>query len=71
MKKLVLVVAFATLVVGGLTSCRKCTTCTAYRPGDPAYTGPETCGSQQYIDDYEASFKLIYGAAAGYSVTCN
>jgi hypothetical protein len=69
MKKLLFVVALATLTLGGLSSCKKCSTCKATKAGETDYSGVETCGKKSVIDAYEKAFKLAW-EADGYTVTC-
>ena len=70
MKKILVVVAVAALVVGGFSSCKKCSTCKATKAGQIEISGGETCGASKVVSDYEDAFKTTY-EAAGYTVTCN
>ncbi len=71
MKKLTaLFVAVAVIGLMGFGSCKKCTTCVAKdkTTGAVFTTSSELCSTKSAIDDYEASFKTVYGT--DYDVTC-
>jgi hypothetical protein len=69
MKKLLFVVALAALTLGGLSSCKKCSTCKGTKTGTTDVSVPELCGKKSEIDTYEKNFKTTY-EALGYTVTC-
>jgi hypothetical protein len=70
MKKIVFLLAMSALVVSGLSSCKKCTTCKATKAGQAEVDGGKTCGNSKDIKDYEDAFKALY-ESTGYSVSCN
>jgi cytochrome c2 len=69
MRKVIAILAVGAFLASGLSSCKKCSTCTATKAGSTDYVGPETCGKSSAIKDYEDAFKATWGAA-GYSVVC-
>ena len=70
MKKIVFLLAMSALVMGGLSSCKKCSTCTAKKAGQADVDGGKTCGNSKDVKAYEDTFKALY-EGTGYTVTCN
>jgi hypothetical protein len=63
MKKFTAIFAAIAIVASlGLTSCKKCTTCTAKNKTDGSVesTSLEACGNKKTIDDFEAAYKLSW-----------
>lgn len=72
MKKVfIAVVGLAFVAAMGLSSCKKCITCTATNLTTPMLSvSQEYCGSKSQLDVLEASFESTYSIMAGYSSSC-
>ena len=69
MKKALVVLAVGMLLIGGFSSCKKCTTCEWKQNGTTIVTYPETCGSAQEIDDWKATVNSLY-TGTDYEFVC-
>lgn len=70
MKKFVLILSVAAFIAAGFSSCKKCSTCTAYdSTGAQIITSGEFCGSKKDVEDTENSFKSIWEQGDA-TVTC-
>jgi hypothetical protein len=71
MKKVVLILAFATLTIFGFTSCKKCITCsTKDNSSGVSANSTEYCGTSSQNSVSESTYRLMFEDGS-HTVTCN